>query len=547
MDELTRTRVAARERAAAERFEKYFHRCTIEVLVVADSFLYFNDEDFGLSDFLSIMQASPARVRFNITKAHRGNPSAERLAGATPNFKFTDEGLARFDQVWLFAAETDGSLEPSEVLALTLFMQDGKGVFATGDHENLGVAMCGEIPRVRSMRKWYWPEPGPLGEPRAPDGSTARRHDTNRPGRNGTFSFDDQSDSIPQQTIPKVYVRRISSSLSEKYPHPILCGPHGIINVLPDHPHEGDCIVPAVVDRQLEVGPEDAKVTITEYPVDALGRRVLPEVISVSEMLPGAASDKPPIPGGRFGAIGAYDGHRVNLGRVVVDATWHHFININLTGDAGNPDAEKAVGFLHAQSLPVGSAERLRIERDYAQIRAYFHNIGTWLAPESKQACLNRWALRWVAKSYPLLEELATLRDKKLDPEDYVRIGMSGYAALQRFTRPCGALKIMVEIFRPIRERWPFPIDPWDPPGPGPGPDPGPFGIDARGLELANLGAVLVEMHRLDGTEEKRVEEDALVKAMDAGQQRGAKVVQQGLSQLSNVLEKVFKTDKSAY
>ena len=33
-------------------------------------------------------------------------------------------------------------------------MDGGGGLFATGDHGALGKALCGEVPRARSMRRW---------------------------------------------------------------------------------------------------------------------------------------------------------------------------------------------------------------------------------------------------------------------------------------------------------------------------------------------------------------------------------------------------------
>ena len=61
--------------------------------------------------------------------------------------------------------------------------------------------------------------------------------------------------------------------------------------------------------------------------------RVKPEVIATSHnsqgiVQKGVVNTRP------FGAIGSYDGHRANVGRVLVDATWHHFFNVNLIGDA---------------------------------------------------------------------------------------------------------------------------------------------------------------------------------------------------------------------
>ena len=69
-------------------------------------------------------------------------------------------------------------------------------VFATGDHEDLGVKMNGRVPRVRAMRKWYFPGPGPNGEPGAPPGIGTLRIDTTQPNVPGspTVLFDNQSD-----------------------------------------------------------------------------------------------------------------------------------------------------------------------------------------------------------------------------------------------------------------------------------------------------------------------------------------------------------------
>lgn len=82
--------------------------------------------------------------------------------------------------MWLFAVESSfgPALDAPELRAISEFMDGGGGIFATGDHEDLGVAMCGAIPRVRSMRKWHWPDPGPNGEPVAPSAGGPDRFDT---------------------------------------------------------------------------------------------------------------------------------------------------------------------------------------------------------------------------------------------------------------------------------------------------------------------------------------------------------------------------------
>jgi hypothetical protein len=81
--------------------------------------------------------------------------------------------------------------------AILNFMNSGGGVFATGDHYKLGACLCGAIPRVRSMRKWFVtanpdetdhayntnPKVGPLGEPCSTPQDGQFRIDTTQPGR----------------------------------------------------------------------------------------------------------------------------------------------------------------------------------------------------------------------------------------------------------------------------------------------------------------------------------------------------------------------------
>jgi len=127
------------------------------------------DAFFGLSEFVRTLE-SGFLPRFNVTKAHRDTDV--NGAADVENFKFDAVDLSVYDEIWLFGvADTGGTANPmtdSELAALTKFMNGGGGVFATGDHADLGVELNGRLPRVRSMRKWWFPNPGPNGEPVAP-------------------------------------------------------------------------------------------------------------------------------------------------------------------------------------------------------------------------------------------------------------------------------------------------------------------------------------------------------------------------------------------
>jgi hypothetical protein len=339
-------------------------RCTVRVLLVADGFIDFSTHDFGLSAFLdTLINDTLFYVRFDITLAHlRNDASDEEMAVGTAGvtrritgFVFDNPNhftTSMYDEVFIFASDTyyhyssystreanpgnypADRLGNAEYQALSAFMDGGGGVFATGDHGALGKGMCYELKRIRNMR--YWDSTSPNFDLDEVSMSGPRRNDTNNAGHNGSQEFDDQSDDIPQTIQPRLYRTRYHHYCRGAYPHPLLCGPNGIIRVLPDHPHEGECIVPS--DLTLTY-PYDNSV---EYP-NAIGGsyRVSPEIVATSIVPAGnTAGFKTPTEFQRFGAICAYDGHRAGVGRASTDATWHHFININLIGAEGYPPEE---------------------------------------------------------------------------------------------------------------------------------------------------------------------------------------------------------------
>ena len=80
--------------------QRWWLRCGMKILVVADSFLNFNDEDFGLSYFIdSLRSRNRNSTPVTVDTAHRGNPGNARLNGATPNFTFDYDTLRQYHQV----------------------------------------------------------------------------------------------------------------------------------------------------------------------------------------------------------------------------------------------------------------------------------------------------------------------------------------------------------------------------------------------------------------------------------------------------------------
>ena len=331
-----------------------------------------HSRDFHLGEFVKCLEET-TWVGFDlaITKAHRASAPFEGMdedqikadRGADViGFRFDqpftvgrrERTLADFDVVMFFSIEggEPDTAHAAEAEAIARFMEDGGGFFATGDHANLGAPLCGIIPRVRSMRRW-WAGTSPAGEPTAPPPFGSTRHDTTRAGPDGITHFEDQSDEVPQPIKPKLYLAAYGGGLHfgkvKMLPHPLLCSPEGRITVLPDHMHEGWCEVPDnLAARTFTLGGNDVREYPDYVPADApagyVAQPLAPEVVATGEVLDGVTTpaldpdhhpdDTDPAEGKVFGVIGAWDGHRVGRGRVVVDSTWHHFFDINLSATA---------------------------------------------------------------------------------------------------------------------------------------------------------------------------------------------------------------------
>lgn len=270
------------------------------------------------------------------------------------------------DQVWFFGIQRMGPLgrplSSAELTTVARFMNAGGGVFATGDHQSMGYKMCGAIPRVRSMRRWWYLEIGkavdaestvdiyaddgtpqphvPAGIRPAPSLAGRLRHDTlvtppgGGPDVNGDWNFDWQGDATPQVVWPVFATTNTSRWAEVRSVHPLMCGPAGAVTHLPDHAHEGDCSLPQ--DLTLPLLPaavHPASALLAEYPQGGDGNRPEPVVVAWATVQGshGTTHGKLPTPATyNFPVISAYDGFEAGVGRVVCDATWHHFFYVNV-------------------------------------------------------------------------------------------------------------------------------------------------------------------------------------------------------------------------
>ena len=99
-----------------------------------------------MGEFLRTLNHSKFAT-FIVTKAHRDTDIAGHAD--IEHFRFDGAGvdLSLYDEILLFGlAPAPDALSPmsdAELAALATFMDGGGGVFATGDHEDLGVVLCG--------------------------------------------------------------------------------------------------------------------------------------------------------------------------------------------------------------------------------------------------------------------------------------------------------------------------------------------------------------------------------------------------------------------
>lgn len=406
--------------------------CQTRILMVADGYVDFGHQFFGLSRLVEVLRQSSVSGREVVVRtAYRGGCEGGRVADDYQfRFEAGNFGIELYEQVWLFGYESDvDDLSDAELKVLAEFMNKGGGVFATGDHQDLGLAMCGNVPRVRSMRKWRF-DKNEVCRSSAPPRNEPCRHSTVREGRDPGYQATDESDDIPQTIVPRLY-----ENGCEVNPHELLAFGHVAITVLPDHMHEGDCVEPTKEHLEQPFKFPDG-TEFAEFPLMADGKtRPAPEIIALSVSSGGRFKEDPrtfraPVIPRGFGAICAYDGDYVSVlegktvGRVVVDASFHHFTDGNLDG----AESPLGRGFFDADGKPT---------KDYAVITQYFRNIAAYLNPLAFRRRCNTRLLLLLRFMYPLVEELG--HDEELTMNYAVEVGELTRRAISSYLSPAHA------------------------------------------------------------------------------------------------------------
>ncbi|MDB5111806.1 MAG: hypothetical protein JWR67_2920 [Mucilaginibacter sp.] len=389
---------------------------TVRILIVADGPIGLdNSAGFSLGKVIDTLESESfyANVRFSITGATRAGSQNIITTATSKQFKYTGFkfnmpgfNINNYHQVWFFgfdpgndASPDDSRIDnissanpnplkdPAEINILSTWMDSNKGgVLAIGDHHYLGASLCSKIPRVRKMRRW-------TNADHVPSISGPDRHDTNQDKiGSGVIPFDAQSDDLPQhiEVLKKRYAEYVFRTTA--IPHPILCGATGVIDIFPDHPHEGE-----VLGTLYDTGRDGTPVDLTgnypggtpEFPNAISGPgKPEPQIIALGHPLNNPRLEKNQVSNtlnpthtnssAPFGLVNVYDGELAGVGRVVTDSTWHHWFNINLIGLDSPATADK-----------------------YKKIQNYYTNVAVWLCNKTlRNSILTTWVWAYLVREF---------------------------------------------------------------------------------------------------------------------------------------------------
>lgn len=420
------------------------HSCVINVLLVTDRSINFGPGGFALSTFVSVFRKmqteSPLNLRYRVTLAHRDDiplDSAGMLGGDSfihnriKNFDFSNPAHFQpngFDQVWLFGfhASAARNITQAEIDQIEAYMNGGGGLFATGDHGPLGKSLCGQIPRVKDMR--IWDNTSINQDLNEVSMRQRRRNDTNqpKPGELISSAFSDERDNIPQPIYPKLYGIAPGPFLPHSLLsiHPSLKA-NGIIDIMPDHPHEGQC-------------KPETTFTVTN-PRTGVDQDISTQNISIALVRPGNVSGtKAPADAQCFPSIGVFDGRPANVGRIVVDATWHHFLNLNIEGlDPG----------------------------DFRVVEQYFRNISHWISRRKIMFCLfDRFVLEAMHTDLVIEASLGnpSLDLKDIPTADLFTLGHHVMDIVAQHLNPVEGHLFALNMVEPLMPKLIQQINPWE-------------------------------------------------------------------------------------
>jgi len=300
-------------------------------------------------------------VKFCFVSRHSTNPST----------LITKELLTWADELWVFGhrmndkppKEPDNNLKQSEIKLLEEFIgaEHRVGIFLTGDHSqseveakcedgghekysSLGRALGENIPIAGLFRDWEGPPTN------CNEGEFEKRDNFNTQEGPDPCKLDSstrETDELAQNII----LPKINCLQHRLFTYVDSSGALRPITKLPDHTHEGKVLGAEEVHKKWrEKRQQDWPANWPDPVVAAIGRdKRFPDENRISNL------------------VVAFDGDAADLSRMVVDSSFHHYMDYNLF------DIPRRVS---NSPLP-------EPDSDLDQIAHYFGNLALWLAPKT--------------------------------------------------------------------------------------------------------------------------------------------------------------------
>ncbi len=268
-----------------------------------------------LQDYLASIKDKAGDPLFHLTARDR-MPDAE---GNDPVLSTLDR--ENFEELWLFALDVGDGLSAKDSAGITHFHQQGGGILSTRDHQDMGLSMCA-LKDIGCFHYFNTQQCDPNLSRHCNDDiyTTYISYPNYHSGSNGDYQV-----ITPVEPVHELL----------KYPDS-----GDLIRFLPAHPHEGSVGVSTEQAHAKVIAMGTSKVTGRSFNIAVVAERIGEEPNS-------------------------------QLGRVVAQSTFHHFVDYNWDIDMGCPSfVEEPPGN--------GMKEEPRALED---IKTYVKNLALWLAP----------------------------------------------------------------------------------------------------------------------------------------------------------------------
>jgi hypothetical protein len=225
-----------------------------------------------------------------------------------------------FDQLWLFALDTDGVLSKEDCEAITKFRQNGKGIFTTRDHQDMGTSLC-TVGGIGAAHYFHSKQFDPREDRNERDDQDTKTIDfpNYHSGANGDYQ------KIEAVGETHELLKRADGSAIEHFPA---------------HPHEGGVGKPENDNSARVIAKSKSRTTGNDF-----------NLIVAFEQ----STDK----------------HGNSCGRGIAESSFHHLVDYNWDLSKGCPT------FLEE---PPGNEVRNNPEK-LEDVKTYVTNLAKWLAP----------------------------------------------------------------------------------------------------------------------------------------------------------------------